>query len=139
MRLPDVYNLKVMMPIFVSLDPADPPTGVVALSGEQDAYSAPRLEDELCALLDEGIGVVVDLTATSFLDSQSLSILLTARHRAERDSLGFALVLPSEPYTQVHRMLDITGLIRAFAVYPAMAPALVAARAGHNGGRARAA
>jgi anti-anti-sigma factor len=128
-----------MVPISVRLDHADPPTGVVALSGEQDAYSAPRLENELCALLDEGIGVVVDLTETSFLDSQSLSTLLTARHRAERDSLGFTVVLPHEPHTQVHRMLDITGLTRAFAVYPAMAPALAAARAGHSGGHARAA
>src|SRR6266487_133820 len=126
-----------MAPISVSFARTDPPIGVVALSGEQDAYSAPRLENELWALLDEGVGVVVDLAGTTFLDSQSLSILLSARHRAQRDSLGFTLVLPREPYTQVHRILDVTGLIRTFAVHPARAPALAAARAGDNGGRAR--
>ncbi len=127
------------MPIAVSMSPADPATCVVALSGEQDAYSAPRLETELYALLDEAIGVVVDLTRATFLDSQSLSILLRARHRAERGLLGFTVVLPREPYTQAHRILEITGLIRAFSVYPHSAAALTAARAGHNGGHARAA
>lgn len=128
-----------MMPITVSMDPADPSTRVVGLSGEQDAYSAPRLETELEALLDEAVAVVVDLTGATFLDSQSLSILLSARHHAEQSSLGFTVVLPREPYTQVHRILEITGLIRAFAVYPDSAAALAAARGGHNGRRARAA
>ena len=127
------------MPISVSLDRADPPTGVVALSGEQDAYSAPRLENELSALLDEGMGLVVDLTGAAFLDSQSLSLLLAACRRAERSSLGFTVVLPREPYTQVHRILDITGLVRTFALYPELVPALAAARTGRNGGHARAA
>lgn len=128
-----------MMPIAVSLDPADPPTGVVALSGEQDAFSAPRLENELDVLLDEALTVVIDLTYATFLDSQSLSILLRARHRAEQSSLGFTVVLPREPYTQVDRILEITGLIRTFAVYPDSAVAIAAARTGHNSGRARAA
>ena len=127
------------MPISVSVDRADPPTGVVALSGEQDAYSAPRLENELSALLDEGMGLVVDLTGAAFLDSQSLSLLLAACRRAERSSLGFTVVLPREPYTQVHRILDITGLVRTFALYPELVPALAAARTGRNGGHARAA
>ena len=128
-----------MMPITVSMDSAGPAPGVVALSGEQDAYSAPRLGSELDALLDEGMAVVVDLTDATFLDSQSLSILLGSRHHAERSSLGFTVVLPREPYTPVHRILEITGLIRTFAVYPDSAAALAAARAGHNGRRARAA
>ena len=127
------------MPIAVSLAPGDPPTGVVALRGEQDGYSAPRLENELHALLDEALAVVVDLTEATFLDSQSLSILLGVRHRAERSSLGFTVVLPREPYTQVHRILEITGLIRTLAAYPNCAAALAAARTGRNGGRARAA
>src|SRR5262245_16235424 len=107
-----------MIPIAVIMDPADPATCVVALSGEQDAYSAPRLENVLSALLDEAKVVVVDLTGAAFLDSQSLSALLRARHRAERSALGFTVVLPRDPYTQVHRILDLTGLIRMFAVYP---------------------
>lgn len=127
------------MPISVSLDRGDPPIAVVALSSEQDAYSAPRLEAELDELLNEAIAVAVDLTGTTFLDSQSLSSLLGARLRAERSALGFTLVLPPEPYTQVHRILGITGLIRTFAVYPDSAAALAAARAGHNTGRVRAA
>ena len=129
-----------MAPISVTLERADPPTGVVTLIGEQDAYSAPRLENELALLLDEGLAVVVDLTDATFVDSQTLSMLLAARHRSRRDRVGFALVLPTEPYTQVHRILDITGLGTSFAVYSTLRAALAAARAGRNAGeRARAA
>jgi anti-sigma B factor antagonist len=129
-----------MAPISVTLERADPPTGVVTLIGEQDAYSAPRLENELALLLDESLTVVIDLTDTTFVDSQTLSILLGARHRAQRDRIGFTLVLPPAPYTQVHRILDITGLGTSFAVYPTLQAALAAARAGRNAGeRAKAA
>jgi anti-anti-sigma factor len=129
--------LKATLPIAVCINPVDPATCVVTLSGEQDAYSAPRLENELYALLDEAMAVVVGLTEATFLDSQSLSLLLSARHRAERGTLGFGVVLPRKPYTQVHRILEITGLIRTFAVYPNSAAALAATRAGENAGHAR--
>jgi anti-sigma B factor antagonist len=129
-----------MAPISVTLERANPPTGIVTLLGEQDAYSAPRLENELALLLDEELTVVVDLSDTTFVDSQTLSILLAARHRAQRSRIGFTVVLPSEPYTQVHRILDITGLGTSFAVYPTLRAALAGARAGRNAGeRARAA
>ena len=57
-------------------------------------------------------------------------MLLGARHEAERASLGFALVLPQRDYTQVHRILDLTGLVSAFATYTRLDDALAAARAG---------
>ena len=129
-----------MAPISVTLERTDPPCGVLTLIGEQDAYSAPRLENELAVLLDEGLSVVIDLTDATFVDSQTLSIMLAARHRAQRDRVGFTLVLPYEPYTQVHRIFEITGLGTSFAVYPTLQGALAAARGGRNAGeRARAA
>ena len=41
--------------------------------------------------------------------------LLSARRRAEKSSLGFALVLDDRDYTQVHQILDLTGLGPTFA------------------------
>jgi anti-sigma B factor antagonist len=119
-----------MAPISVTLAPREPPAAVVALVGEHDAYSSERLENEFAILLEEGRRIVVDLRETTFVDSTTLSVLLGARHGAERASLGFALVLPRHDYTQVHRILDLTGLVAAFATYTRLDDALAAARSG---------
>jgi anti-anti-sigma factor len=98
--------------------------------GEHDAYSSQRLETELTVLLEGGRNVVVDLRDTAFIDSTTLSVLLAARKQAEHAGLGYALMLPSHDYTQVHRILEITGLGRAFAIYPKLDEALAAVRRG---------
>ena len=120
-------------PISVTLAPRDPPAAVVALAGEHDPYSADRLESELGVLLDEGRRVVVDLHDAEFIDSTTLSVLLRARHAAESAGLGFTVVLAEPEYTQVHQLLDITGLRDAFAIFPTLDRALTAARAGQTG------
>jgi anti-anti-sigma factor len=123
-----------MAPIAVRLAEEEAPTGIVTLIGEHDAYSAARLENELALLVDRGIRVVVDLSDATFVDSQSLSVLLSARHSAETHGLGFTLVLPRDSYTQVHRILELTGLASSFAIFPTLKRAIAAAREGVNGG-----
>jgi anti-sigma B factor antagonist len=128
-----------MTQISVTLQRRDPPVAVVALLGEHDAFSSTRLENELALLVDDGVGIVVDLREATFLDSQTLSVLLAARHQADEASLGFAIVLPDDDGSQVHRLLDVTGLAGAFAIFPALERATAAARAGQAGaGRVRA-
>ena len=119
-----------MAPIAVSLDRAEPNVGVVGLIGEHDAYSAHRLENELGVLVDSGVHVVVDLTEATFVDSQTLSVLLTARKRAQGRSLGFVLVVSADDYTQIHRILDMTRLVSAFVARPTLEEAVAAARSG---------
>lgn len=119
-----------MAPITVTLARRDPPAAVVALVGEHDAYSAERLESELTALLEEGQRIVVDLRDTAFIDSTTLSVLLSARLHAERSSLGFALLLPDRHYTQVNQILELTGLGPTFAIFGKLDAALAAVRAG---------
>jgi anti-anti-sigma factor len=128
-----------MAPISVSVQVQDPPVGVVTLIGEHDTFSATRLENELAVLLDDGVGVVVDLRDATFIDSQNLSVLLAARRQAEEADLGFCLALRADDYTQVHRLLDLTGLVSAFAVLATIEAACSAVRAGRAdaGGRAR--
>jgi anti-anti-sigma factor len=119
-----------MAPISVTLARRDPPAAVVALVGEHDAYSAERLESELNSLMDEGQRIVVDLRDTAFIDSTTLSVLLGARLHAEQSSLGFALLLPDRHYTQVHQILELTGLGPTFAIFGKLDAALRAVRAG---------
>ena len=123
-----------MAPIAVTLDQQDPAVGVVRLIGEHDAYSATRLENELAVLLDAGLRIVIDLREATFVDSQTLSILLSTRHQAEEADLGFTLVLSDTDHTQVRRILEMTGLAVAFAIYPTHDSALAAARAGRTVG-----
>ena len=123
-----------MVPISVSLQEQDPGVGVVTLIGEHDAFSSGRLENELAVLLDDGLRIVVDLRDATFIDSQTLSALLGARYEAEQGALGFALVLSEDRYTQVHRLLDLTRLGGAFAVFPTIERATAAVRAGEAGG-----
>jgi anti-anti-sigma factor len=124
-----------MAPISVTLARRDPAAAVVALLGEHDAYSSERLESELATLLDEGVGIVVDLRDASFIDSTTLGVLLAARQRAERAGLGFALVLPLEGHAQVHQILELTRLGRAFASFTSIDEGLRAARSGQTARR----
>jgi anti-anti-sigma factor len=124
-----------MAPISVTLARREPPVAVVSLVGEHDTYSAQRLDSELAMLLDERCRLVVDLRDASFIDSTTLSVLLAARHRAEHASLGFALVLPDRrDYTEVHQILELTGLGSAFAIFGSLDDALGAVRLGRVAG-----
>lgn len=106
-----------MAPISVSLAGREPPSAVVALAGEHDAYSSSRLENELIVLLEEGRRIIVDLREATFIDSTTLSALLAGRNAADRRGLGLVLVLSERGFTPVHQILDITGLRSEFAIF----------------------
>jgi anti-anti-sigma factor len=122
-----------MAPISVTVE-REHPIGIVTLVGEHDAYSADRIANEIEVLLGAGIPVVVDLTEATFVDSQTLSALLSARHQADVANLGFTLVLPEDTFTQVHRILRMTGLASWFATYPSLSTARDGALAGQTSG-----
>ena len=123
-----------MAPISVRIEREAPPVGIITLVGEHDAYSAGRIANEIDVLRESGMHVVVDLTEATFVDSQTLSALLSGRHQADSANLGFTLVLPDDTFTQVHRILRMTGLASWFATYPSPDDALDGARAGHTSG-----
>jgi anti-sigma B factor antagonist len=81
---------------------------VVALDGELDMASAPRLER---ALQSEQIGpdtmLVLDLQALQFIDSTGLRAILSLREAAHGRGQQFAVTRGSP---QVQRLLDITGV-----------------------------
>jgi anti-sigma B factor antagonist len=104
-------------PISITLDGREPPSAVVALAGEHDAYSSSRFENELVALLEEGRRIIVDLRDATFIDSTTLSALLAGRNAAERRGLGLVLVLSGGSFTPMHQILDITGLRSEFAIF----------------------
>ena len=64
---------------------------VVVVEGEHDIYTAPTLRERLDEALDRGGGIVVDLTAATFVDSSVLGALLDARRRALEAGQGFVV------------------------------------------------
>ena len=119
-----------MTPIAVTTDPADPPVAILVLTGEHDGFTTHRIEQELARLHDAGMPIVVDLLQASFVDSSTLSALLTAQRHAEEASLGFALALDDATSIQVHRIFSTTGLDSSFVVARTREEAIAAARQG---------
>jgi anti-anti-sigma factor len=75
---------------------------------------------------------VIDLRDTEFVDSTTLGVLLRARENAERSTIGFTVVLPQRRYTQVHQLLELTGLGPTFAIFDTLDEALSATRSRKN-------
>jgi anti-sigma B factor antagonist len=93
----------------LALERKDAGLAVVTISGEHDLSTAPNLRRRLDGLLDEGTGVIVDLSPASFIDSSILGVILDARRRAAEASIGFAIVRP-DGSDAVDRVLEVTGL-----------------------------
>jgi len=102
---------------------------LVVVRGEHDIYTAPALRDRLDEAMAAGpVGVVVDLSGATFLDSSILGGLLEARRQAIERSMGYVVCLGEDPEPGVARILEITGLVPVFPVVRSHKDALDAAR-----------
>jgi anti-sigma B factor antagonist len=95
---------------------------VLSPSGELDLYTAPELKSELLRVAAEGATrVVVDLGATTFVDSTTLGVLLGAAKRLRMNGGDLVLVCADR---NIRRILEITLLDRVFTIYERRADAL---------------
>jgi anti-sigma B factor antagonist len=95
---------------------------VVSVSGEVDAYSAGILRRELLGVITAGAQVVVvDLDATTFIDSVTLGVILGAVRRLQNRH-GELRVSSANP--AIRRTFEITQLDRVLAVYASRDEAL---------------
>ncbi|HWC39262.1 MAG TPA: STAS domain-containing protein [Acidimicrobiales bacterium] len=79
----------------------------VAVLGELDCASAPRLGHLLATLADDRRDLVVDLRSTEFVDCAGIDVIAVAyEHRRQ---LGGSLLL-EEPSRAASRVLELTGL-----------------------------
>jgi anti-sigma B factor antagonist len=99
----------------------DGKTLVFVLRGSFDIATAPSVRAALTDASDGKHDVVVDLTQLDFLDSTGLGALIGAHRRATENAGTLRLVVKDGP---ILRLLNITGLIRALSVYPALDDAL---------------
>lgn len=84
----------------------DGPT--VAIKGELDAFTAPRVRKLVDRLVDgSALKLVFDLRDTTFVDSTGLGALIGASRRAAERDMEVVLDRPS---AHVFRVLELTGV-----------------------------
>lgn len=94
---------------------------VFSLSGELDLATTSALRGRIANVLkDTTTPVIIDLTGVSFCDATGLALLVGVKRRARLH--GLAVVLAG-PRRNVSKLLRITGLDRAFTIYPSLAAA----------------
>ena len=95
---------------------------VVAATGEVDVFTAPGLDTEITALLEQGTSrLVVDLSGVSFLDSTGLGVLVKGLKTARDAGGSMQLVVTSD---RIRKIFDITGLDASLPLYDTVDDAL---------------
>jgi len=117
----------------IVLDDAAEDVVVVVVEGEHDIYTAPTLRERLDEALARRGGVVIDLTAATFVDSSVLGALLEARRRALEAEQGFVVCVGDAVEPGVQRILDVTGLVPVLPVVTGREAAIDAVRPSGNG------
>jgi anti-sigma B factor antagonist len=107
-------------------------THVVAVSGEIDLFTAPEFKQRVSAPIDAGRqNIVVDLTATTFIDSSSLGVLIGAHRRLKLRGGTLVVVCDNDAIVKTFR---ITGLDGVFTLVPSLQDALDGDAAAAAGG-----
>lgn len=96
---------------------------VVAIAGELDLATMPRLRDRLVRVISEhpGVRIALDLDGVTAIDDAGLGALVGALRRARVHGGDVVLVCTSPELLEV---FTLTRLERAFAIHPDVAHAL---------------
>jgi anti-anti-sigma factor len=86
---------------------------VVAIAGELDLSTIPRMETPLLEQLRQRPAVVVDLSRLTFIDSSGIGVLI----QAYRGANGTAMHIVIRPGSQVERIFGIAGITHALPVF----------------------
>ena len=99
---------------------------IIHTKGEVDVASAPTLAAYVhLALANAAPLLVINLEAVTFVDSSGLGVLVESQKEAQRTTTGGELRLViSEP--RILKVFEVTGLNRAFSIYPSIEIALSA-------------
>ncbi|GAB6042068.1 STAS domain-containing protein [Endothiovibrio diazotrophicus] len=93
----------------------------IALGGDVDLASSPKARKAILAALSAGRGLLVDLSAVTYIDSSGVATLVEGFQRAREQGLPFALVGVSE---SARRVLQLAHLDRIFPIFPDVGTAL---------------
>ena len=97
---------------------------ILTVSGEIDLHVAPDLRARMLAALGRGGGLLVDLSAVTYMDSSGIATLVEGFKKSKDAGARFGLVGVRDAPLQV---LQLTRLDQVFPLYPTLADALQAA------------
>lgn len=116
----------VVLPLTTELSRPQPGVVLLAVDGEVDTLTAPRLQVDLDDALDAAgtdAVTVVDLGGVTFLASSGLAVLIYGARRATAVGRRLHLVVATR---SVARPLQVTGAVALFDVHADVASALAA-------------
>jgi anti-sigma B factor antagonist len=88
---------------------------ILAVKGEVDVYTAPRLRERIVELVSQGKHqIVVDLEGVDFLDSTGLGVLVGGLKRLRSHDGDLSLVC-TQP--RILKVFEITGLTKVFSIH----------------------
>jgi anti-anti-sigma factor len=83
---------------------------VVAVAGELDISNVGTLEDVTFELPNEALGIVLDLSSTTYIDSATVGLLFRLQRSLKRRGQALRVVCP--PSSSSRRVLELTGFER---------------------------
>ena len=97
------------------------PFEIIAVGGEIDVYTAPKLRERITELVDQGnLDIIIDLEKVEFMDSTGLGVLVGGLKRVRTHEGSLELVCTQERLLKIFR---ITGLGKVFAIHGSQAEA----------------
>ena len=107
---------------------------VIEVGGEIDVATAPRLREQLIALVnDQRYRIVVGLEGVDFIDSTGLGVLISGLKRVRTHGGSFALVCTE---SRILKVFEITGLLAVFDVCSSIDEAVADGSGAEQGGEA---
>jgi anti-sigma B factor antagonist len=96
---------------------------VVRINEDIDAANAASTQQQLAeALGPDALRLVIDLSATRYVDSAGIDMLLRLSDRLDRRRVRLILVIPETSH--LNRLAAIVGLPEAIAIHPSLSAAL---------------
>ena len=97
---------------------------IVAVGGEIDVYTAPKLRDKITELVGEGHhDLVIDMEGVDFLDSTGLGVLVGGLKKVRAHDGSLQLICTQDRLLKIFR---ITGLAKVFVIHDSADGALAA-------------
>ena len=99
-------------------------TTIVAVGGEIDVYTAPKLRDRITELVADGVfTIVIDMESVEFLDSTGLGVLVGGLKKVRAHDGSLELICTQDRLLKIFR---ITGLAKVFVIHDSADGALAA-------------
>ena len=99
----------------VSIDEGAEAYSVIAVRGEVDLHTAPKVQYAIERAAAAARAVVVDMSGIAFMDSTALSALVRSKDTLQEQGTSLRLAAPSRA---VERIFSVTGFRDYFDIFP---------------------